>query len=370
MQPKSTVLLLGKLPPPYMGPAIATSILLQSGLNDHYKLVHFDTRLNTDIRSIGRMQVSKVSALVRQYISFSRYIKSYKPDLVLVPISQSKEGFLKDAMFILLAASKGSKVLVHLRGSEFREIYNTGSAAYRAFVRWILKKSMGAIVLGECLRPIFKGLVPDNAISSCPNGCNLVFPEHKKVSDSKVNILSIGNLQASKGILDILQAVLLLPASLRESIHIDVLGAWRDETTKSECLRLTEENSLPIRFIPSAESNQKAALLSRADIFFFTPRAPEGHPWVIVEALAAGLPIISTDRGAITESVIDGENGYIVPLKDPVAISERLKELIGDAGKRQRMGQDSRKRYESAYTEEKMVERLERIFRQTIQQEQ
>lgn len=367
MQPKPTVLLLGKLPPPYMGPAIATSILLRSGLNKHYRLVHFDTRLNSDIRSVGRLHLSKLRAVIRQYFEFAQSMRKNEPDLVLVPISQSKGGFIKDAIFILMAAIQGCKVLVHLRGSEFREIFNKSSTPYRLFVHWILKKCHGAIVLGEGLRPIFQGLVPDNTIYVCPNGCNPDFPEHKEGPGTKISLLSIGNLQASKGILDILEALQLLPTSLREQVHLDVLGAWRDETTQGECLRLTAEHSLPVHFIPSKDSNRKTDLLRHADIFLFTPRAPEGHPWVIVEAMAAGLPIISTDRGAITESVIDGKNGYIVPLKDPAAIAGRLSELIQDGGKRQRMGLESRKKYESSFTEAKMVERLHWIIGQTLQ---
>lgn len=367
MPTKSTILLLGKLPPPYMGPAIATSILLHSELKKSYNLIHFDTRLNKDIRSIGSIRLSKVFALAGQYLSFSRSIRKYKPDVVLVPISQSKGGFLKDSIFILIASILKCKVLVHLRGSEFREIVERSPSTYRQLVRWILRKCSGAIVLGKSLRPIFHGLVPDDRIFVCPNGCNLNLPERNHNQTNRIRLLSIGNLQASKGIPDILEAIRVLPKPVRESVSLVVLGAWRDESTRIDCMRLVEENQLPVEFVPSEQSGKKVELLSQADVFLFTPRSPEGHPWVIVEALAAGLPIITTNRGAIAESVTDGENGYIVPLRDPAAIAERLMKLIANAEKRQRMGRQSRKTYESAFTEELMVERLDQIIRQTLQ---
>ena len=78
--------------------------------------------------------------------------------------------------------------------------------------------------------------------------------------------------------------------------------------------------------------------LSDADIFVFPPRAPEGHPWVIVETMAAGLPVISTDRGSIAECILDGTMVFIVPVNKPDAIASRMNQLIKDASLRERMG--------------------------------
>ena len=87
---------------------------------------------------------------------------------------------------------------------------------------------------------------------------------------------------------------------------------------------------------------------------------------MIVEAMAAGLPIISTDKGAIIESVIDGINGYIVPSGDPDAIAERLHKLITEPGLRSAMSVASKKAYQNGFTEEKMVGNLTTIFEKVI----
>ena len=88
----------------------------------------------------------------------------------------------------------------------------------------------------------------------------------------------------------------------------------------------------------------------------------EGHPWVIVEALAAGLPIISTDWGAITESVIDGDNGFIVSSKNPNSISQKIEELIKNEKLRNEMGKKSRFLYECKFTQKKLVANLKHVF--------
>ena len=84
----------------------------------------------------------------------------------------------------------------------------------------------------------------------------------------------------------------------------------------------------------------------------------EGHPWVIVEAMASGLPIITTDQGCIKESVIDGENGYIVPKRKVEVLAERTIHLIKNPELREKMGSRSRELYEANFTKEHFVQRM------------
>ena len=93
---------------------------------------------------------------------------------------------------------------------------------------------------------------------------------------------------------------------------------------------------------------------------------PEGQPWVIVEAMAAGLPIIATAQGAIPESVIDEANGYLVPKQDPEALAEKMRSLILDSDLRAKMGKQSRIFYEKSFTEEVMIRSLSIVFRRVL----
>jgi len=82
--------------------------------------------------------------------------------------------------------------------------------------------------------------------------------------------------------------------------------------------------------------------------------------------MAAGLPIISTDRGAIVESVRDEENGFIVKAGSPSDIAAKLELLLSDELLRERMGASGRKKYEENFTEEKMVQNLSLAFESAI----
>jgi glycosyltransferase involved in cell wall biosynthesis len=90
---------------------------------------------------------------------------------------------------------------------------------------------------------------------------------------------------------------------------------------------------------------------------------------VIVEAMAAALPVLATDKGAITESVIEGENGYIVKAHDPVDIAGKMERICLDAEKMKSMGRRSFEFYESKFTEEKMVENYVKCFKDLLGKE-
>lgn len=394
---KSKILILGKTPPPYMGPAIATQIILNSALKNHFRLIHVETRLNNDLTNIGNFSAVKIFYLLRQYISFTWKQFLYKPRLVLVPISQSYSGFRKDAVFIRIAHLFNKKVILHLRGSNFLNMYHSLSEERQKKIRKKFCRAEGVIVLGEKLRYIFQPFFPREKIFVVPNGANYTFnssiqsPSNQpQNSNSTLTLIYLGNLQPSKGILDVIEAYIQLNSSINTQLNI--VGKWRDHQTKETVFKLLKNNNFqPSSAVASAKldlspssfelqasnsklisfhsvlsGQEKINFLTSCDIMIFPPREPEGHPWVIIEAMAAGLPIISTDQGAITESVIDGVNGYIVEKQNPKAIAEKIKFLIENPEIRFQMGNESRKLYEKKFTEEKMVEKLEEVFNSII----
>jgi glycosyltransferase involved in cell wall biosynthesis len=357
---KPVVLLLGKLPPPYMGPSIATDILLRSSLKEHCTLLHLDTKAYDDLNELGKWSLKKLRRNFSIYINLRGLIRQHKPDIVWIPISQTTTGFLKDAVFIWIAALSGSKVLLHLRGSNFRKWHDQASRLMKWLVRITFSRCRGIIVLGTGLKKIFSPWFSDDHIYVVPNGGNYTFPSVVK-DENKIQLLYLANLQSSKGIEDVLEAIALLHKEFK-NYHLHVMGKWRKEETRVQCMKLIGDHGLHVTVHPPASGDEKLKQLAQSDIFLFPPREPEGHPWVIVEALAAGLPVISTDQGAITESVIHERNGFIVEPQRPDQIASCIKMLVNNRELRQRMSAESRIHYLNSFTEEKMVERLVSTF--------
>lgn len=357
MKERPKILLLGKLPPPYMGPALATKILLESALVQRFEIVHVDSNVHDGIETVGRAEPAKILSYAGVYRKFLSTLLSVRPDLVVVPISQSTVGFLKDAVFVVMARMLGLRVLVQLRGGNLKNWLRESPAPVRSFVMAVLRLPDGGIVLGRALRNQFTGILPDSKIYVVPNGADYPVLERTE-SAGEVRLLYLSNLQPSKGIEDVIAAVELLKEWGVEGFRLDVVGAWRDEDTRRRCCDLVDAAELPVTFHGPVYGEDKHSFLAGADVFVFTPRMPEGHPWVIVEALAAGLPIVTTGQGAIPECVVDGTSGYIVQANAPLEIAERLRELIENPELRSAQAQSSRKHYEQNFTESHMVDRF------------
>ncbi len=104
----------------------------------------------------------------------------------------------------------------------------------------------------------------------------------------------------------------------------------------------------------------KERLFHESDIFVFpTFYEHEAFPLVNIEAMRAGLPVVSSNEGSIPEMVIDGLNGYIVDPKNIEQLADRVLRLIEDPELRNKMGKAGRKIYENSFTINAYEKRLE-----------
>jgi glycosyltransferase involved in cell wall biosynthesis len=111
------------------------------------------------------------------------------------------------------------------------------------------------------------------------------------------------------------------------------------------------------------QRNDVSALLNQADIFLFTSDN-EGFPNVLLEAMAADVPIITTPAGDAGLVVEDGKTGYVVPFEDRAAMVERLVRLAATPDLRQQFGMAGRRRVAENYDRHSLIYRLADIYRQ------
>jgi glycosyltransferase involved in cell wall biosynthesis len=117
-----------------------------------------------------------------------------------------------------------------------------------------------------------------------------------------------------------------------------------------------------VEFPGRVDGEAKAALWRGTDIFVFPGIQPEGLPLVILEAMAAGVPVVATDTGAVRDAVEDGEGGLVVPMGDVAALAGAIRRLAEDGGERARLGAGGRRRYLERYTEERACAQLVAFF--------
>lgn len=102
-------------------------------------------------------------------------------------------------------------------------------------------------------------------------------------------------------------------------------------------------------------------ILARSDIFVLASRW-EGFPNSILEAMRAGLPVVATGVGGVSEAVVEGVTGMVVPPADPERLAGALAQLLADRTLRQKWGARGRERFESEFTFERMLDKTEAVW--------
>jgi glycosyltransferase involved in cell wall biosynthesis len=349
------LIVIGPLPPPVHGVTVSTSLVLGNRLlADRFSLVHLDTSDHRTGVNIGRWDLTNV-ILGASAVRRLRRLLVGPRGVVYLPLSLSSGGFLRDSLFIRAAASRGWKVTAHLRGSEFPAFYAAQSKPYRWWIRNTLSKLSSMGVMGSSLTGLFDGMLPRERIAVVPNGTPDIYKEG--VERDPDSVLFISSLRPRKGVIEAVETALRV-IERRPTAKFLFVGAWVDEQLERRLRERARTAGDRIRFLPPTVNEEKQELLLSSGVMLFPPVQPEGHPRVVLEAIAAGLPVVTTDQGAIAETVIDGECGFVLDEADPEELADRVLRLLEDPQLRERMGRAARARYLAEFTQEQADRKL------------
>ena len=133
-----------------------------------------------------------------------------------------------------------------------------------------------------------------------------------------------------------------------------------DGELRAELERLAEGTR--VRFLGARDD--VPAVLASLDVFAF-PSLFEGLCLAVIEAQAAGVPVVATPVGGIRETVVDGETGLLVPTGDPVALAAAIRRLLEDREAAQAMAAEAKRRVRERFSIERMVEKTLRLYGRT-----
>lgn len=178
-----------------------------------------------------------------------------------------------------------------------------------------------------------------------------------------VVVCTVGRLNAMKGQREVIEAL----ARLSGDSHLVIAGedAEQGGAFASELHRLAEDIGVGGRVHLLGYRGDVPAILAAADVFVL-PSWAEGLPMVVLEAMAAGLPVIGTRIGGIPELVVDGVTGVLVAPRDVTALTEALELLVTDEGERRRLGTAGRSRLEREFTERAASERVLAVYDEVV----
>jgi glycosyltransferase involved in cell wall biosynthesis len=371
---KPRILAVGPLPPPHHGVATAMEYLRRASAASPVEVRVLDTSDGRGLSNIGRFEFGNVLRAGWAGLHFLWALIVFRPAAVYLCISQNTLGVLRDLLFLLPARATGRRRIVHLHGSHFRTFYDRSAA----WLRWLIRLGLGGahrvIVLGEELRPLFRGLLPDERVDVVPNGIDLApfEPLEGAARDGgEPVVLYVGAICRDKGILDLLEA---LP-QVRERVpgtRLVLVG----EVVAADAEAIRDLAAHPdltgaVEFAGVRTGQDKLRLLSGADVFVFPSRNElgEGQPYVVLEAMAAGLPIVATSLGCVPETLAAGA-GVVVPPAEPAALASALAQVLGDAAQRARLGRAARERVQARYGLDRWEREMIGIFESVADSEQ
>ena len=353
---RTRLVVIGPVPPPRHGVTISTALVLSNPLlRERFDVIHLDTSDRRGRENIGAWDFANVRgglAALARLVSLLRRGRG----IVYLPISQSAPGFLRDSLFILAAGMRrGWRVAVHLRGSELHDFYSAASRPLRFWIRLTVARVDSLAVMGESVRHAVRDLVPPSRIAVVPNGTSDPGPSRGPRNVSTVLFLS--NLLRRKGVREAVEAALIV-VDRHPSAQFIFAGDWEDDGLERELRLRAQPAGDRIRFVGSVDDDEKRDLLLSSGMLLFPPVRPEGHPRVVIEGLAAGLPLITTDRGTIAETVGPEGAAFVLDEPTPEALADCVLSVLADDELRVRMGAAARARFLSRYTQEAADRRL------------
>lgn len=367
------ILVIAPFPPPYHGMAVASQILVNSEIKNYFKLEVINTN-SIDLKGQWGINLKRLGQVFKFWIIFLYKLIINPPDMVYLTVAQSKIGFLKDCYFIILTKIFRKKCVIHFHGGYFGVVYPQANFLLKCFFKYVFKKVDGVIVLTESLKPMIKDLVKEEKIEVIANcaGRSLVLNkiERQRVFDKISNtqsgnftVLYLSNFIKEKGYFDVLKAALKLKGCGK--IKFIFAGAWENEGDKKAAEKFIRENNLEVivNFAGSVSGRLKKKLLLESDAFVLPTYYPiEGLPVSILEAMACGLPVITTDYRGISDAVSDKENGFFVAAQNFLEISEKIKILYANKDLRLKIAQNNIKKAENKFSEDIFIDKFIRFF--------
>lgn len=171
-------------------------------------------------------------------------------------------------------------------------------------------------------------------------------------------ILTLARLEEQKGLEHLVAAAALVP----EATFV-VAGEGRERASLEARAREAGVADR-VRFV--GHRSDVPELLAACDLFVL-PSLVEGSPISVMEAMAAGRPVVATDIGGTNEVVLDGATGLLVPPADPEALAMAIRAVLGDAELRDRLGAAGRERARREFSAEAMAAQVSTVYEELLE---
>ena len=393
--------LAGQAPPPTHGQAVVNQLLAE-GLYSAIELTFVPMRFSRSLVEIGRFRPTKLLELARVVGALRVHAARGRRDVLVYSVGFSTTApIVRDTIVLHCCRHFYRRTVLHLHTAEpaqlapgilnrlsgvVRAAYADADAVFR--VAGSLPET--SVVIGGARRIE----VVENGIQAPPavGRSN----DDDPIAEWFTTILFLANLDPSKGTHQLVRAVARLVHGPRPHpddgigacqaasgdgfedgtgerieavavaphglppLRVDVVGAAPSEEAERELRGIIEAEGMVdhVRLLGPRYGEAKWRALAAADVFCY-PTLADAAPLVVLEALAAGLPVVTTTTGALPSIVEHGVTGFVVPPGDVDALADALREVICRPARRHEMSEAARRSFAERFTADAMRRRFE-----------
>lgn len=332
--------------------------------NKNIKIEKFNTcRRSRNIKKTGKFSIDNILNFFKIYIDLQKKSNKESYDIIYYH-SSIRLALLKDLIVISkISKKKKNKIILHIHFAEYDKIMFSSKLINKIIIFMMNKSIEKVIFLSKETAKEFinKGLYYNKA-SVVYNFHNLEYSEielKNKVDlqnvKEKIEIVFLASLDRRKGILDALEAL----TRIKENYIFNICGTINDLSIEDDFNKRIKQLGDRVKLHGYVSGQQKKDLLLRSDILVL-PSYGEGLPISIIEGLAGGCSIITTNVGAIPE-VFGKNNGYIINPGNIDDLSEKFNVLISNHKLRKKYIENNIE-YSNEFKINKFIKNIESVF--------
>jgi len=368
LKKKPTVLVIASLGnPPYLGGIEnVVDTLVKSSLKCHYNFIIIDTYR---IPNRSRPLIHKVLFAFKIVFFCRKYFLVIKPDIVHIHFC-SHIDFFKHSICLFVAKTFGFKTIFHLHGGSFAYIYSNYPVIIQKFVKYIFRLPDYVIALSHYWAKFISSFTNGDHIKILHNpiDCNkFEIQTNERLSDNiPKRILLLGRIGRHKGHYE---AIKSLPYILNHFPDVMMLFAGKEDG-HGEIYKLTQlANNLgvssQVEFLGPVTGPSKIHLLKNVDIMIL-PSYGENMPLSIMEGMAAKIPIVASNVGAIPEMLENGKLGILIHPGNPIVLAESINKLFYNSSMAHSFAASGHKKARALYDIEKIAIQLDKLYKEVI----
>ena len=357
---------MGQTPPPWHGQAVATQILFDHdwpGFEVHRLRMEF----SEEMLDVGRFQWKKIRHLFRLIRKARSILREYPGCVLFYPPASAKWiPFIRDVIFLTSVRHLAGATVFIFHASGLPLFCQMGGLRH-ALARMAYRDADVALEVSQELVPPHE-VFAARSWQWCP--CAIAVPDRvrpARTPGAPMRVLYVGSQQEGKGILEILKTASILKKQGHEHAYrFQLVGKWFSNEFEESVRELRSELELEemVELTGQLTGDNKWDAYFGADVFFFPSHyESEATPIVLMEALGAGLPLITTEWAGIPAMLEGCSTAMLLPIKSPDAYAKAIIEMSADLARADELSRASHIFYQENFLPARFIERVEKAFR-------